>query len=56
MSNPGYGRLLQEWLPAVWRERDETGDLDRLLGVYGDLLDAFHATLYQRCTTLPRPE
>ncbi|MEK7737038.1 MAG: phage tail protein, partial [Pseudomonadota bacterium] len=48
MSNPGYGRLLQEWLPAVWRERDETGDLDRLLGVYGDLLDAFHATLYQR--------
>ncbi len=48
MSAPGYARLLQAWLPAVWRERDETGDLDRLLTVYGELLDAFHSTLEQR--------
>jgi len=46
--NPNYGTLLQEWLPAVWRERDETGDLGRLLEVYGELLDAFHATVAQR--------
>lgn len=46
--NPDYGTLLQTWLPAVWRERDETGDLGKLLAVYGELLDAFHATLAQR--------
>jgi len=43
-----YGALLQEWLPAVWRERDESGDLGRLLEVYGELLDAFHANVGQR--------
>lgn len=45
---PDYGTLLESWLPAVWRERDETGDLGRLLAVYGELLDAFHATVAQR--------
>lgn len=48
MSAPGYASLLQEWLPAVWRERDATGELASLLSVYGELLDAFHATLEQR--------
>ncbi|MBI5936917.1 MAG: phage tail protein [Betaproteobacteria bacterium] len=48
MSAPGYATLLKEWLPAVWRERDETGDLADLLAVYGELLDAFHETLEQR--------
>ena len=47
-SSPNYGVLLQQWLPAVWRERDETGDLGDLLAVYGELLDAFHATVAQR--------
>ncbi len=46
--NPDYGTLLQTWLPAVWRERDASGDLARLLEVYGELLDAFHATVAQR--------
>lgn len=46
--NPHYAARLKEWLPAVWRERDESGDLDRLLSVYGELLDAFHATVEQR--------
>lgn len=45
---PDYAALLGQWLPAVWRERDETGDLDRLLSVYGELLDAFHTTVEQR--------
>ncbi len=45
---PDYGELLLEWLPAVWRERDAEGDLRQLLGVYGELLDAFHATVGQR--------
>lgn len=43
-----YGDLLLAWLPAVWRERDSQGDLRRLLKVYGDLLDAFRATMDQR--------
>ena len=48
-DQPDYGILLQEWLPAVWRERDgDDGDLGKLLGVYGELLNAFHATLKQR--------
>ena len=48
MSAPGYAQLLLQWLPAVWRERDGTGDLASLLEVYGDLLDAFHETIQQR--------
>ena len=46
--SPNYGALLQQWLPAVWRERDASGDLAQLLTVYGELLDAFHATVAQR--------
>ncbi|MDD5366298.1 MAG: phage tail protein [Gallionellaceae bacterium] len=45
---PNYGELLRQWLPAVWRERDQTGDLGKLLGVYGELLDALQATIEQR--------
>lgn len=67
-SPPDYGKLLQQWLPAVWRERDNTrrdiagnvtgpGDLACLLGVYGELLDAFHATLEQRLyDSFPDPD
>ncbi len=47
-QTPNYASLLKEWLPAVWRERDDSGDLGRLLSVYGELLDAFHATVEQR--------
>ena len=54
-SDPRYAELLRAWLPAVWRERDaETadssgqGDLDKLLGAFGGLLDAFRATIAQR--------
>jgi hypothetical protein len=46
--SPDYGARLLEWLPAHWRERDDAGDLARLLAVYGELLDAFHATVEQR--------
>ncbi len=46
--NPNYGERLRQWLPAVWRERDESGDLTRVLRVYGELLDTFHATVVQR--------
>jgi hypothetical protein len=57
--SPDYGKRLREWLPAVWRERDnprrdETGrvtregDLTRLLEACGELLDAFHAGVVQR--------
>lgn len=54
MSAPGYAQLLLQWLPAVWRERDETGDLASLLDVYGELLDAFHETMEQRlCDSFP---
>lgn len=45
---PEYARRLAEWLPALWRERDQDGDLGRLLAVYGELLDALHATVEQR--------
>jgi hypothetical protein len=45
---PNYGDLLRQWLPALWRERDARGDLSGLLAVYGELLDAFHATVAQR--------
>lgn len=54
-SDPRYAELLRAWLPAVWRERDaETadssgqGDLDKLLGAFGGLLDALRATIAQR--------
>ena len=57
--SPDYDKRLREWLPAVWRERDnpqrdETGqvtregDLTRLLETCGELLDAFHAGVVQR--------
>lgn len=46
--SPDYAARLLEWLPAHWRERDETGDLKRLLAVYGGLLDALHETIEQR--------
>lgn len=46
--SPDYSARLLEWLPAHWRERDDTGDLKRLLAVYGELLDALHATIEQR--------
>lgn len=45
---PGYGNRLKQWLPAHWRVRDTGGDLDALLAVYGELLDALHATVVQR--------
>lgn len=45
--NPNYSALLLQWLPAVWRERDQDGDLEMLLSVYGELLDAFHNTVMQ---------
>jgi Phage tail protein (Tail_P2_I) len=45
---PDHAARLLEWLPAVWRERDRSGDLGKLLGVAGELLDAFHATIAQR--------
>jgi hypothetical protein len=44
----GYAGRLSEWLPALWRERDGHGDLHRLLAAYGEMLDAFRATLDQR--------
>lgn len=47
-DGPDYGARLREWLPALWRERDESGDLGRVLGVFGELLDAFDATVRQR--------
>lgn len=45
---PDHAERLLEWLPAVWRERDRSGDLAALLAVTGELLDAFHATIEQR--------
>lgn len=48
MTPTQYGERLREWLPAVWRERDENGHLGRLLDVYGELLDALAATVEQR--------
>lgn len=45
--DPNYGALLPQWLPAVWRERDQHGDLEKLLSVYGELLDALHNTVIQ---------
>ncbi|WP_206199421.1 phage tail protein [Parasulfuritortus cantonensis] len=46
--SPDYAARLLEWLPARWREEDSSGDLKRLLAVYGELLDALHATVEQR--------
>ncbi|NTV95894.1 MAG: hypothetical protein HGA75_10850 [Thiobacillus sp.] len=46
--NPDYGTRLLEWLPAHWRDQDEKGHLKALLAVYGELLDALHATVEQR--------
>lgn len=48
LTPPNHAQRLAEWLPAVWRERDASGDLAGLLAVYGDLLDAFRASLEQR--------
>lgn len=51
---PDYGKRLREWLPSVWRERDrpgdasQQGDLTLLLESWGELLDAFHASVAQR--------
>ncbi|MGD9948600.1 MAG: phage tail protein [Desulfobulbus sp.] len=45
-TTPDYGQRLLEWLPNHWRVRDG-GDLTGLLTVYGDLLDAMHATIHQ---------
>ncbi len=47
-TTPHYGTRLQHWLPTHWRVRDTSGDLDALLSVYGELLDALHATVVQR--------
>ncbi len=43
-----YAALLRDWLPAVWRERDDSGALGNLLEVYGELLDAMQNTVTQR--------
>ncbi|MDD2465763.1 MAG: phage tail protein [Desulfobulbus sp.] len=45
-TTPEYGLRLLEWLPNHWRVRDG-GDLTDLLAVYGDMLDAMHATIHQ---------
>lgn len=45
---PDYGNRLKEWLPTHWRARDAAGDLDGLLSVCGELLDALHAAVNQR--------
>nr|WP_321465816.1 phage tail protein [uncultured Desulfobulbus sp.] len=45
-TTPGYGERLLEWLPNHWKVRDG-GDLTALLAVYGELLDAIHATIHQ---------
>ena len=43
-----HAELLYRILPAVYRERDESGDLKRLLAGCGLLLDQLHQTLLQR--------
>ena len=45
-TTPDYGQRLLEWLPNHWRVRDG-GDLTDVLVVYGELLDAMHATIHQ---------
>ncbi|MBM9613174.1 hypothetical protein JWJ90_02615 [Desulfobulbus rhabdoformis] len=45
-NSPDYAARMLEWLPTHWRARDK-GDLDNLLAVYGELLDAMHATIHQ---------
>lgn len=59
----GYARRLAEWLPEVWRERDGPGvgggqgALEKLLAVYGELLDALRETLDQRLAdNFPDPD
>lgn len=44
----GLGDQLYEILPALYRTRDEEGDLRAYLDACGVLLDQFHATLRQR--------
>lgn len=55
---PDYGKRLRDWLPAVWRERDNPerdtlgrirreGDLTLLLESCGELLDALQAAVLQ---------
>lgn len=47
-TSPEYGKRLLEWLPNHWRTRDDGGNLAGLLAVYGELLDALHATVHQQ--------
>lgn len=58
MKTIDFAALLYRHLPEVWRDRDnarhaddgafEPGDLQRLLSVYGETLDALYRTLRQR--------